>query len=131
MSESKWERLPVHERAGTPLDWRTGNVIAVTGPMHKGPGTQVHGYLDQRQRVYQSGGELKNFMYWKERLLTLAYPVWQQIQEGAAWIELIDHELNQCYRIEARVARAHGHIYNAGIGPRWGVPREYWTLKEN
>ena len=126
-AREQWYRLPVEERAGTVLDWRAHNCIEVMGPTYRGGPEQVHGVLDRRQRVYQSGGELRNFLFWKEGLMSLAFGVWVQIQDQAEWIELIDHELNHCYRIRVAVAADKGHAYEAGIGLRWGVPRELWA----
>jgi len=125
-----WHRLPVKLRAGTHIDWRT-TVRSIDGPAYNGGrNTTVHGYLDLRQRVYQSGGELKNFLYQKERLLSLALSVWLQVQDEAEWLELIDHELNRCYRIRTKLAAKAGRQYQAGIGPRWGVPIGLWDVSE-
>lgn len=126
-----WQRLPPSERAGTVLDWRAGNCEEIAGPDYQRPGClRTHGVLDRRQRVYQSGGELKNFAYWKEDLLTLDAMVWGQIAHNCEWIELIDHELNRCYRIRTTTAIREGRRYDAGIGERWGVPRVFWSVSD-
>jgi hypothetical protein len=111
-------RQEIRERAGTRLDHRFTEPVYGSGRR----GRIQHGTLDRRQRVYQCGGELKNFVFWKARLVSFDLSVWQVIQDAAEWIEVIDHERNECYRVSIGLARLHGRVYDAGLGPRWGVP---------
>lgn len=115
--------LPVAERAGTPLDHRWCSDIFI--------GKKQHGVYDQRFRVYQTGGQLSRFVYWKKKLVSLDARVWRQIIDKADWIEIIDHERNECWRISSGRARAHAVIYDAGIGERIGVPLEHWTVYDS
>lgn len=117
-------RQMVGDRAGTQLNHRWTSEIKGTGRR----GTKVHGLYDQSQRIYQTGGELKNFIYWKKRLVTLAYDAWQQIYQKADWIEIIDHERNECWRIAMKKAVRAAVKYDAGLGPRIGVPMDDWMV---
>ena len=118
------EREEVRTRAGTQLDHRWTHRIEGRGRR----GVTQHGLLDERQRIYQSGGELKNFVYWKRKWITLAADAWKQVQLKADWIEVIDHEKNECYRIAMKKAIRYAKTYDAGLGPRIGIPMEKWDL---
>lgn len=118
-------RLPVAQRAGTQLDHEHTKNIMAPGPKRLVP--VVHGVLDESQGVYQSGGELDNFVFWRLRLMTIAQPVWEQIKDVAKTIEIIDHPRNKCYSISTKEFAEHMVAYNAGIGPRVGAPLELWT----
>jgi hypothetical protein len=111
-------RPPIGERAGTVLDHRFTDPIK--GSARRG--VTQHGSLDRRQRLYQGGGELKNFVYWKHKSVTIAQDVWEQIRGNADWIEMLDHQKNEVYRIDMDSAIRLGRTYDAGIGPRWEVP---------
>jgi hypothetical protein len=87
-----------------------------------------HGLYDEKQRVYQTGGELSNFVFWKRKQVTLAYDAWRQIYQRADWIEVIDHERNEAWRISMAKALKYGVKYDAGIGPRIGIPMEFWDV---
>jgi hypothetical protein len=113
------ERTTIPHRAGTALDHRWTTRVVVNG--------KVHGLYDQSQRVYQTGGELKRFVYWKAKLVTLDAKVWQAVINKADWLEIIDHERNECWRISGAKARKAAIRYNAGIGERVGVPIEAWA----
>lgn len=106
-------------RAGTKLDHRWAEQISIDG--------KVHGLYDQSQRVYQTGGVFTKFVYWKEKKVSLDLRVWREIIDKVDWIEIIDHEKNECLRIAGEKARKHASIYNAGIGDRIGIPIEHWT----
>lgn len=111
-------------RAGTELDHKWTRPVEGTGRK----GTLQHGLLDTRQRVFQTGGELSNFVFWKRKLVSLPYSVWLQVSEKADWIEIVDHERNECWRIATAKIKAHGVTYEAGIGKRLGVPMEHWDI---
>ena len=114
------ERQHVEDRAGTQLDHRfTRRIVS---------GGKEHGLLDERQRIYQSGGELKNFVFWKLKLVSFTVDVWKQIQGAIDWIEMIDHPKNECYRISADKAYAEVRRYDGGIGPRMGIPLDCWDI---
>lgn len=117
-------RPPATQRAGTKIDHN--NVEPIHGAA-KMVGN-VHGLLDHTNRVYQGGGELGKFVFWKKRLVSLALTVWEQIKDRCDWIEMIDHDRNECYRVDIETAKARGEQYNAGIGPRWGIPLEVFKI---
>jgi hypothetical protein len=107
-------------RAGTTLDHRWCHDIMV--------GKKQHGIYDESHRVYQTGGVLSKFIYWRDHLVTLDARVWRQIIDKSDWIEVIDHERNECWRISATRARKSAKHYDAGIGERVGVPMDQWTV---
>ena len=118
------EREEVATRAGTQLDHHWTHRI--TG--HGRKGRTQHGLYDERQRIYQTGGELSNFVYWKRKLVSINSDAWSQILMKADWIEIIDHERNECWRISMKKAIAHAVRYSAGIGPRVGIPMAKWDV---
>src|SRR5512146_367999 len=129
MRKPLWKRLPVGERAGTELDWRGGNCVPVIAPMPTNPSVLMnHGAIDKRQRTYQNGGEFRNFLFSKLGVLSLDLNAWNQVlaSEDVEFVELIDRDLNECWRIRKPTAIECGYEYDAGIGPRWGVPTGYW-----
>lgn len=105
-------------RAGTVLDHRFTEAVKADGLREH----QTHGLIDRRQRVYQCGGEARNFVYQKLGLVTLAGPVWEQVIASVEWLEWIDHELNQCWRITLERASRLMECYEDGIGWRVGIP---------
>jgi hypothetical protein len=115
-----WARLPKHLRAGTKLHPRWIQPIKV--------GNKIHGWLDTYQRIYQSGGESKNFIYWKNKVVSVDLRVWVQIKDKADWIEMLDHDRNECWRIAAGKALKHTSVYDAGYGQRVGVPMALWDI---
>lgn len=117
-------RPPVEGRAGTPLDHKHTKEVKGRGKR----GSLVHGLYDRSQRVYQTGGEITKFVFWTRGLVTMAKEPWDQIRDRAEWVEIIDHEKNECWRIRTNKARAHLVSYSAGIGPRVGVPIKYWDV---
>jgi len=117
-------RPPVNGRAGTPLDHK--HTIEVRGQGRRG--SLVHGLFDESQRVYQSGGELSSFVFWRRGLVTVSKEAWIAIVGKADWIEIIDHEHNECWRILMKKALKHAVLYDAGIGERVGVPMELWDV---
>ena len=114
------ERQQVEERAGTQLDHRFTRKIM--------SGRKEHGLLDERQRVYQSGGELKNFVYWKLKVVSFDAEVWDQIAGKVDWFEMLDHPKNECYRIEATKAYDNLVEYVDSIGRRVGIPLDRWDI---
>lgn len=118
------EREEVQTRAGTQLDHRWTHRI--TGKGRKG--VTQHGLLDERQRIYQTGGELSNFIYWKNRWVTFAEDAWRQFNQKVDWIEVIDHERNECWRIAIQKAWDSAVRYDAGLGPRVGIPMDRWDV---
>lgn len=110
-------------RAGTPLDHRWTHEIIGTARRKR-----LHGLYDESQRLYQSGGEASNFLYWRRRYVSLDYNAWQQVYQKVDWIEMIDHEANECWRIAMKKAIKHAYKYNAGIGDRVGIPMELWDV---
>lgn len=89
---------------------------------------RLHGLYDESQRLYQSGGEVSNFLYWRRKLVSIDYGAWQQVFQKIDWIEIIDHESNECWRIAMKKAIKHAVKYNAGIGDRVGVPMDLWDV---
>lgn len=118
------EREEVQTRAGTQLDHRWTHRVEARGRK----GVRQHGLWDEKQRVYQTGGELSNFVYWKNHWVTISIEAWNQIFQKVDWIEIIDHERNECWRISMKKALAYGKRYNAGMGDRIGVPMERWDV---
>ena len=118
------DRKAISKRAGTKIDHK--HVRKIFGWAKTG--AKLHGLLDCRQRVYQGGGELHNFVYWKQRLVSLSLEVWEKIQT-AETIELIDHKNNECWRTSMDFARRTGTIYSAGVGQRWGIPLRYFEVE--
>lgn len=111
-------------RAGTKLDHKWTHQIVGGGRR----GTLVHGLYDESQRIYQTGGELKHFIYWKHKLVTFNKEAWDQFWQRADWIEVIDHERNECWRIALAKAIKSAKVYDAGIGKRVGVPMNLWDV---
>lgn len=118
------ERPEVPWRAGTTLDHKWTKKITGSGRQ----GSRVHGLYDERQRVYQTGGEMKNFIYWKLHVVSIAKDAWDQVWQKTDWFEVIDHEKNVCWRISGEKARKNALIYNSGIGDRVGVLMELWDV---
>ena len=110
-------------RAGTVIDHRWSHPIMGTGKRR----TQ-HGLYDESQRIYQTGGELDKFVFWKMKLVSLSYEAWVQVVEKADWIEIIDNVRNECWRVPMARARKHAVRYEAGIGPRVGIPIKHWSI---
>ena len=111
-------------RAGTVIDHRWAHKIIVgrkSRPIH-------HGIYDESQRLYQTGGELDKFVFWKMKLVTLSYEAWLQVVEKTDWIEIIDHVRNECWRIPMARARKHAVRYEAGVGRRIGIPIKHWSV---
>lgn len=121
---SATKRVERTQRAGTELDHRWTRPVEGQGRK----GKLQHGLLDTRHRIYQTGGELSNFVFWKRKLVSLNYQAWQAVFEKADWIEIIDHERNECWRIAMARAARHAVKYEAGIGTRIGVPMEHWDI---
>ena len=118
------ERHEVIHRAGTALNHRWCHRIEG----HGRKGVKLHGMLDESQRVYQTGGELSRFVYWKLHLVSLDSDAWNQIRGRCDWIEIIDHERNECWRIAAEKFVKNAVRYSAGIGPRVGAPMRFWDI---
>ena len=118
------ERHEVQRRAGTPLNHAWTHRIEG----HGRKGRLQHGLYDESQRVYQTGGELSNFVYWKKRWVTIAADAWRQIYQKADWLEVIDHERNECWRISMKKAVKYAFRYDAGLGPRIGIPMERFDV---
>lgn len=118
------EREEVLTRAGTQLDHRWTHRVESRGRK----GVRTHGLYDERQRIYQTGGELSNFVFWKKHLVSLAKDAWSQVIDKVDWIEIIDHERNECWRISVQRARRYAVNYDAGLGPRIGIPMVKWDI---
>lgn len=114
-------RPPTKARAGTALDHRWVHQIKV--------GSKVHGLYDERHRIYQSGGELSNFVYWKLHLVSFDGRVWEQIKDRTDWIEVLDHQRNECWRIAMTKAVKNMTTYQGGIGIRVGIPMALWDVQ--
>jgi hypothetical protein len=110
-------------RAGTVLDHRWTHPVMSTGK-----GRKQHGLYDESQRLYQTGGELDKFVFWKMKLVSISYDAWTQVVEKVDWIEIIDNLRNECWRIPMARARKHAVRYEAGLGPRIGIPIKHWDL---
>lgn len=117
-------RPPIAGRAGTPLDHK--HTVEVRGQGRRG--SLIHGLYDESQRLYQSGGELSSFVFWKRNLISISKEAWVAIVGKADWIEMIDHEHNECWRILVRKAVKHAVVYDAGIGERVGIPMDLWDV---
>ena len=109
------EREEVQTRAGTQLDHRWTHRI--TGKGRKG--VTQHGLLDERQRIYQTGGELSNFIYWKNRWVTFAEDAWRQFNQKVDWIEVIDHDTRQPLACRMHLRDAAGRPLKAPRVPYW------------
>ena len=121
-------RPPRLARAGTVLDHRFTVEVLARQPLS---GRRARaGYVDTRQRVYQGGGELKNFLFRLRKLISLQADVWEIVRThpDVDWLELVDHPKNRCFRISLEDAISHGVWYDAGIGSRWGVPFDRWEI---
>lgn len=116
-------RQPLGSRAGTKIDHKWAHDVMV--------GRKQHGLYDESQRVYQTGGELKKFIYWRDHLVTFAADAWRQFIDKVDWLEVIDHERNEVWRISAQRARNNARRYDAGIGERIGVPMDLWTVYDS
>jgi hypothetical protein len=108
------------DRAGTPLDHRF--TIEVFG---LGPKSRRHtsaGWIDRRHRLF------------KKNLLTFQGDVWVQLTTRYAdaldFLELVDNVANRAYRVDFRTACERGCWYDEGIGRRWGIPADLWTVHD-
>ena len=81
-----------------------------------------HGLLDEEKGVYQCGGELSGFVYWRQRVVSLSMVVWEQLVNLDLTLEFIDHDKNECWRVTSDIAKKYGKGYEAGLGPRFGIP---------
>lgn len=117
-------REEVKHRVGTKLDHRWTHPIEGQGRK----GKRQHGLYDERQRVYQTGGEISNFVYWRKRLVSFAKEAWDQVYLKVDWFEVIDHEKNECWRISGEKARHYMQTYDAGLGPRVGIPMSKFDI---
>jgi hypothetical protein len=120
MSPAIKTKRETSRRAGTVLDHRWTHKINV--------GKRHHGLYDESKRVYQTGGDLDKFVFWKMQLVTLDYQAWIQVVEKTDWIEIIDHQRNECWRIPMARARKRAVRYEAGAGRRIGIPIKHWDL---
>jgi hypothetical protein len=111
-------------RAGTVLDHRWTTPIEGYGRK----GKLQHGLYDQKQRIFQTGGEFSRFVYWKERLVSFSYDAWRVVIDKTDWFEVIDHERNECWRIAGEKARNNAVVYEAGLGKRVGIPMDLWDV---
>jgi hypothetical protein len=119
------EREEIPERAGTALNHRW--VHRVEGKARRGK-HEVLGLFDESQRLFQTGGEFSQFIYWKLKLVTLPIGTWERIRNIADWIEIVDHEKNECWRISKGKFLKHAVRYNAGIGERIGASMRVWDV---
>jgi hypothetical protein len=130
---SEFSRPPTALRAGTRIDHAGGNAIEIRCRQPLTGRTSLAGWLDRRQRVFQSGGRLREFCFFKERLHSLPSDVWEELTtrwaDAIDVIELVDYEASRVYRVAFTVARDQGRWYQAGIGPRWGVPTALWDVE--
>ena len=117
-------REELETRAGTKLNHKWTHEIRGKGRR----GSLVHGLYDESQRIYQTGGELSKFVYWKRRWVSISEDAWRQVYEKVDWLEVIDHERNECWRIAMKKAARAAVKYNAGMGPRIGIPMDEWTV---
>jgi len=60
-------------RAGTVLDHKWVHPILSEGKRRR----TKHGLYDESQRLYQTGGELDKFVFWKMKLVSLSYDAWR------------------------------------------------------
>lgn len=113
-------RTEIQHRAGTKLDHRWTHKIVIDGkPM---------GLYDESQRVYQSGGRLADFVNWKRKLVSTRLELWRRIGSVADWIEMVDHDRNECWRIATQKFLKNAVRYVAADGDRIGCPMELWTV---
>ena len=118
------KRRDTTQRAGTTLDHRWTRTI-----MTRGKKAWVrNGLYDESQRIYQTGGEVDKFVYWKLNVVSISYDAWSQVAEKIDWIEIIDHRRNECWRIPMARARKHLVTYEANVGKRIGVPIRHWDI---
>jgi hypothetical protein len=112
-------------RAGSTINASTC-LIVYGAPVHGKK--KIHGYLDPKQRLYQAGGELTKFVYWKKKGVSFDRSVWTDINQSCIvdTIEMIDHDRNECYKIPLTRAIAHVEVYNEGYGSRVCVPLRLW-----
>lgn len=108
---------PVSERAGTVLDHRFTTEVLVDRD-----GKKVKcGLIDSSKSLYQLGGEINNLVLWKDKLVGFGIEEWDAIK-GLEWIEVIDSTKNECWHTDMATAIKLGRTYDAGAGPRYGVP---------
>lgn len=119
----KKDKKPGLQRAGTVIDHRWAHSIMGTGKRR----TQ-QGLYDESQRLYQTGGDLDKFVFWKLKLVSISYEAWVQVVNKVDWIEIIDHARNECWRLPMGRGRKHAVMYDAGIGRRVGVPIKHWDV---
>lgn len=118
------EREEVAVRAGTVLDHRWTHPIEGYGRK----GKLQHGLYDEKQRIFQTGGELSRFVYWKLHLVSFSHDAWQQVFMKTDRFEIVDHEKNECWAIAGERARNNAVLYEAGLGKRVGIPMRLWDV---
>ena len=121
-----WDRLPVHLRAGTPIDWSLSPERLKYIKEDGSPGT--YGTLARAQGFYQCGGELGNYVYWRLGIVSIPLSVWEKIYGRCRRIECVDHTHNECYSLSAEEFFNNLVEYEAGIGPRVGVDLDLWHV---
>lgn len=112
------------QRAGTKLSDQAFPVLA--GPAGQ---KKVHGQLDPKLRVYQSGGEAGNFIKWNIKAITLAMEVWDTLGAAVDLIELVDHARNEVYQTTMEEAYLQGYTYpDPKLGVRYAIPLACWVV---
>lgn len=113
-------RVAVQHRAGTHL--LPNAYPVVIRRVH-------HGMLDRQQRVWQHGGEAKNFVRWSMKAITIDLAVWEIVHDLVDRLEMVDHVRNECYRVGIQDARELGTVYrDPKIGDRYAIPLSAWEI---
>jgi hypothetical protein len=120
--------IPGRRRAGTVIDHKNAIKVYATGP--KLQKVKRVGYIDLTHRVFQTGGQAKDFIFWIHNAISYPKNVWDQLIDRYAglfdWLEMYDSDAEICFRTSMADAVRHGFWYTNKIGPRWGVPVVLW-----
>lgn len=119
--------VPASQRAGTGLSDNPALLYRLRyDDQRRGP--TEHGTLDVAKRMYQTGGPVSDFHYRRQDLYTMPLGIWTQLRDQWSayidYIEFCDHEANRAYAAAWSDCVERGMQYSAGIGPRWGIPRD-------
>lgn len=113
-------RAPVAKRAGTHLSDSAYPIVV--HQLH-------HGMLDKRNRVYQHGGEAKNFIRWSLKAISIDFDVWTVLRDLVDHLEMVDHVKNQVYVVDYETALIEGSRYtDPTIGDRYAIPLSCWRI---
>jgi hypothetical protein len=102
-------------------------------PKGNSPKPVLHGTYCPVTRVYQSGGDYNEVVYWKRRVIPVHPAVWSQILKFEPTVERLEFVIHDaddmCYSVGLTAIRDKVIRFNDGIGERVGLPID--AFKQN